>query len=79
MNTSKCMRFSDEVSSFNIPDEDRKGEWMIFAVDRCRFRTRIDRVSQVIEPVLRRCVEKVSIDTQFRFAHTVKPINSSHQ
>ena len=69
METRKCVRFTDEVSSFNIPYEDRKGEWMMFAVDRCRFRTRIDRVSQVIEPVLRRHVEKVSIDKQFRCAH----------
>ena len=57
MDTRKCVRFTDEVSYFNIPYEDRKGEWMMFVVDRCHFKTRIERVSPMLEPVLKRHVE----------------------
>ena len=57
METRKCVKFTDEVSLFNIPYEDRKGEWMMCTVDRCRFKTRIERVSHILEPVLKRHVE----------------------
>ena len=57
METRKCVRFTDEVSLFNIPYEDRKGEWMMFAVDRYHFKTQIERASRILEPVLKRHVE----------------------
>jgi hypothetical protein len=51
METRKCVRFTDEVSSSNIPYEDRKGEWTMFAIDRCQYKTRIKIVSRILEPV----------------------------
>lgn len=60
MKTKKCVKFASEESSlFYIPCEDRKGEWMMLAPDRCRFKTRIDRESQLIEPILKRRLENL--------------------
>lgn len=48
----KIVRFKGDDTIINNPYEDRKGEWMIMVVDRCRFRTRINCLLQILEPIL---------------------------
>lgn len=50
MKTRKFVRFVNEESLFNIPYEDKKGEWMMIIVDGCRFKTQIDGGLKLIEP-----------------------------
>lgn len=56
----KTVRFSDEVTIIIIPYEDRKGDWMTMALDRRRFKRRIDHTAKIINPVLLKHLENVS-------------------
>ena len=56
----KCVRFLNEVIIINIPYENRRGEWMMLAVDRCRFKTRIERVFPMIDLVLKKHLKLIS-------------------
>jgi hypothetical protein len=35
-----------------IPYEDRKGEWMNYAIDRAHFKRRIQRIESILEPIM---------------------------
>lgn len=60
MKARKCVKFANKESSlFYIPCQDRKGKWMMMALDRCGFKTRMDKVSQLIEPILKRRLENL--------------------
>lgn len=61
----KTVRFSDEVTIIIIPYEDRKGDWMTMALDRCRFKRRIDHTAKIINPVLLKHLENVSSVKQY--------------
>ena len=50
----KRVNFSKYVSAINIPYEDRKGEWMQMAVDRCRFKRRIANYQMSLRRKLRK-------------------------
>lgn len=56
------MRFTGVDTIINIPYEDRKEEWMLMTVDRCRFRKRIHFLLQILEPIL----EKRLVSYKFR-------------
>lgn len=51
-NKNKTVHFSETVTVILIPYEERKGEWMTMALDRYRFKRRIENASNIISPVL---------------------------
>jgi hypothetical protein len=51
---SKKVNLSENVETFFIPYEDRKGQWMKYAIDRAHFKRRIDHLGTIIEPILRK-------------------------
>jgi hypothetical protein len=55
----KRVCFVNEPTIFTIPYEERKGEWMTLVADRCRFKTRIERVSQILDSVLKKHLDIV--------------------
>lgn len=63
----KTVRFKGDDTIIDIPYEDRRGEWMLMAVDRCRFRRRINCLSQILEPIL----EKHLVSYKLRYSSNV--------
>lgn len=55
-----CERFLNEVVIISIPYEDRKRDWMMLTVDSCRFKIRIERVSPMIDLVLKKHLKLIS-------------------
>lgn len=51
-NMKKSVRFQGDNTIINNLYEDRKEEWMLMVGDRCRSRTRINCLSQILEPIL---------------------------
>lgn len=43
----KTVRFLDEVTIIQIPYEDRKGDWMTIALDRCHFNRKVDHTAKI--------------------------------
>ena len=55
MRTAKKVRFNMDIEIHIIHDENnnfRKKYWEIFAVDRFRFKNRINRHEKIITPIL---------------------------
>lgn len=51
MNKKKSVQFSDRITVILIPYEKRKGEWMTMALDRYRFKRRIENMSNILSPI----------------------------
>lgn len=44
-----------------IPVEDRKGEWMTYAIDRAHFKRRIQQTESLISPILQKKLDSTRI------------------
>lgn len=51
---SRKVRFDPELKIYEVPNEDRMSEWMTAAVDRYRFERRIEEMSHLLDPILKR-------------------------
>lgn len=51
---SRKVRFDPELKIYEVPNEDRMSEWMTAAVDRSRFERRIEEMSHLLDPILKR-------------------------
>ena len=58
---NKNGKFSDNIQTFYIPYEDRKGIWMMYAIDRMHFKRRIEHTEKLLRSVL----QKKNTDSQF--------------
>lgn len=56
-NPIKKVRFDPELKIYEVPNEDRTSEWMTAAVDRIRFERRIEEMSHLLDPLLRKRYE----------------------
>lgn len=59
-NKNKTVHFSEKLTVIPIPYEDRKGEWMAMALDRYRFKRRIENTSNIISPVLEKHLQIIA-------------------
>lgn len=50
----KHVHFSDSTEFILIPFEERKGEWMTYAIDRVHFKRRIQQSEKLISPILQK-------------------------
>lgn len=50
----KKVRFDPELKIYEVPNEDRTSEWMTAAADRSRFERRIEEMSRLLDPILKR-------------------------
>lgn len=53
----KKVQFNDNVHTLLVPYEDRKGEWMNYAIDRAHFRRRIQQTEIILLPILNKKIK----------------------
>lgn len=59
----KKIKFDDNVCTYLIPLEDRKGIWMQYAIDRAHFKRRIEKAEESLAPVLRKKLIEYKLNT----------------
>lgn len=64
MNKKKSVQFSDRITVILIPYEERKGEWMTMALDRYRFKRRIENMSNILSPILKKHLQTIRTQTE---------------
>ena len=50
----RTVQFDDNVHTILIAYEDRKGEWMNYAIDRAHFKRRIHQMEMILVPILKK-------------------------
>lgn len=60
MKKRKNVNFSNKTTVILISYEERKGEWMAMALDRYRFKRRIENVSNIISPILEKHLQIIN-------------------
>ena len=56
----RTVQYDDNVHTILIAYEDRKGEWMNYAIDRAHFKRRIHQMEMILVPILKKKVSKVN-------------------
>lgn len=64
VNKKKTVHFSDRITLILIPYEERKGAWMTMALDRYRFKRKIEDLSNIISPILAKQLQTIRIQTE---------------
>ena len=54
----RTVQVNDNVHTILISYEDRKGEWMNYAIDRAHFRRRIHQMETILLPTLKKKLAK---------------------
>ena len=52
------VQFDDNVHTILIPYEDRKCEWMNYAIDNLHFKRRIHQIEMLLLPILKKRLAK---------------------
>ena len=55
----RTVQFDDNVHTILIAYEDRKGEWMNYAIDRAHFKRRIHQMEMILLPILKKKLAKL--------------------
>ena len=61
----RTVQFDDNVHTILIAYEDRKGEWMNYAIDRAHFKRRIYQMEMILLPTLKKNLAKSIYDVCF--------------
>ena len=54
----RTVQYDDNVHTILIAYEDRKGEWMNYAIDRAHFKRRIHQMEMILAPILKKKLAK---------------------
>lgn len=69
----KKIQFNDNVQTFYIPYEERKGIWMTYTLDRAHFQRRIELTEKVLSPMLQNKLTKSQSSKSYTPKVTVTP------